>query len=230
MGKKILSFIFLSFVLLSSFSVCAAKDSESKPSAESKPVVEIPPGLDFKTRVAQRRLLEINPFGGNYLGNRLENSYITGMRLIFRVTDRFSVGSEFAYNRIEYDPSSDFGQIVTTRNQFIADVFGTYSIPILQRRGKLIEEGDIYFTLGLGNMHINGVDRIMGVVGTGSQIYFRRKWLGLRLDTRTYMYSIPRKSGSKYEDDWAFTIGPSFRFLPREHKSSKTENTVSANY
>jgi len=230
MGKKILSSIFLSFVLLSSVSVYAAKSSESKPSAESQPAAEIPPGLDFKTRVAQRRLLEVNPFGGNYLGNRLENAYMGGLRLNFRVTDRFSVGTEFAYSHIEYDPSSDFGQIVHTRNQFISDVFGTFSMPFLQRRGKIIEEGDFYITLGLGNMHINGVDRIMGVVGTGTQIYFRKKWLSLKLDTRTYMYSIPRKSGSKYEDDWAFTFGPAFLFLPRPHKSSETENKVSANY
>lgn len=223
MGKKVLYFILLSSFIFSSASAFAAKSSESKP-AESQPADEIPPGLDFKTRKAQRRLLEVNPFGGNYLGNRLENAYIGGMRLNFRVTDRFSVGTEFAYSHIEYDPTSDFGQIVTTRNQFITDVFGTFSMPFLQRRGKIIEEGDFYLTLGLGNMRINGDNRIMGVVGTGTQIFFRKKWLSLKLDTRTYMYSIPRKSGSKYEDDWSFTFGPAFLFLPRPHKTSEVSS------
>ena len=184
----------------------------------------IPAGLDFKTRKAQRRLIEFEPFIGEYLGNVLSNSWVTGARVAYRFAEAMSLGVEFNYSRIQFDPTSNFGRSVTTRNQYFTDVYFTYAFPVLQRSGKTIEEADLYTTVGIGNMHINGKNRIMGLLGGGFKIFFKQKWLALRFDVNTYMYSIPRSTGSKFADDWSFSMGPSFLFLPKKPKTTEVSS------
>jgi len=121
----------------------------------------MPEGLDFKTRQAQRRLIEFEPFFGEYLGNIPSNSFVTGGRLAFRFAQAMSIGMEVNYSRLQFDPTSLLGRSVTTRNEIFSDVFFTYAFPVLQRSGKTIQEADLYTTLGLGDMHINGKNRIM---------------------------------------------------------------------
>ena len=199
-----------------------AAKSESHPKNDSKicqPSDCIPEGLEFKTRKAQRRLIEFEPFFGEYLGNILSNSWVTGGRLAFRFANSMSAGVEVNYSRVQFDPTGLFGQSVTTRNEILADAFFTYAIPVLQRSGKTVEEADLYTTVGIGNMHINGKNRVMGLIGGGFKIFFKKKWLALRFDVNTYMYSLPRISDSKFADDWTFTLGPSFLFLPKKPKN-----------
>jgi hypothetical protein len=196
-----------------------AQSAESK-GAEICPQSDcIPAGLQFKTRKAQARWIEFEPYFGEYLGNTLHNSYVAGGRFALRVAQAMSVGAEFNYSHIYFDPAGNFGRSVTTRNQYYTDAFFTYAFPVLQRAGKTVEEADLYTTLGIGDMHINGKDRIMGLIGGGFKIYFKQKWLALRFDVNTYMYSIPKSTGSAFVDDWNFTLGPSLLFIPKKPKS-----------
>ncbi|MBL7685714.1 MAG: hypothetical protein JNK65_06745 [Deltaproteobacteria bacterium] len=177
----------------------------------------IPAELDFKTRHATRRLIEFEPFIGEYLGNYLNNSLMGGARLGFRVTEAISLGVEFNYNRIQFDPTSNLGRSINSRNQYITDFYFTYAFPVLQRAGKTVQEMDLFTTVGVGHMRINSKDRIVGVIGGGLKIFFNKpRWLALRFDVNTYMYSIPRLTDSKFADDWTFSIGPSFLFLPKK--------------
>jgi hypothetical protein len=178
----------------------------------------MPAGLDFKTRKAQRRLIEFEPFVGEYLGNILNNSFVTGARLGVRITEAITIGAEFNYSRVQFDPNSSFGRSVTTRNEFISDAFFSYAFPVLQRSGKTIQELDLFLTVGIGDIHINGKDRFVGFVGGGTKMFFKPGWLALRVDFNTYMYSLPRQNDSKFADDWSFTVGPSFLFLPKKPK------------
>jgi outer membrane beta-barrel protein len=209
---------FLSLIFLStSFPIYA---SSKKPSnVETKPAQEIPAGLDFKTRHATRRLIEFEPFVGEYLGNILNNSFVVGGRLAFRVTEAISIGADFNYSQAQFDPNSNFGQSVHTRNEFITDALFMYSFPVLQRTGKAVQEADLFATLGAGDLHINGKDRFVGVVGGGLKIFFKQPWLALRFDVTTYLYSLPRLTDSKFADDWSFTVGPSFLFVPKKSSS-----------
>lgn len=235
MGKKTFTrFGFPFFLILALFCETASARSprppESKPSTataecpQSAPAsleknAEIPPGLDFKTRRAQRRLIEFEPFGGEYLGNYLNNSFVVGARLAFRITEAISIGAEFNYSNAQFDPTGSFGRSVTTRKEFITDAFFVYAIPILQRAGKKgIQEADLFTTVGIGDIHINGKDRVVGVLGGGLKLFFKPSWLALRFDINTYMYSLPRLNDSKFADDWSFTLGPSFLFVPKKPK------------
>jgi hypothetical protein len=209
-----LGMIFFSFP----FPPLLAKESKT----ETKPALCasdcIPAGLDFKTRKAQRRLVEFEPFIGEYLGNILNNSFVVGGRLDFRITEAISIGTEFNYSRAEFDPNSNFGRSVTTRNEYITDVFFAYAIPLIQRSGKRIQELDLFTTVGIGDLHINGKDCFVGLLGGGLKVFFKPSWLALRFDVNTYLYSLPRLTDSKFADDWSFTVGPSFLFVPKKHK------------
>jgi hypothetical protein len=218
-----LTFLFLSF----NFSWVPSVFSKSPESAHAEkndsnlcqPSDCVPPGLNFRTRQTQRRLIEFEPYFGEYLGNIPSNSFVTGGRLAFRFAEAMSLGVEVNYSRLQFDPTSLLGLSVTTRNQIFSDVFFTYAFPVLQRSGKTVEEADLYTTLGLGDMHVNGKDRIMGMIGGGIKIFFKQKWLAIRFDVNTYMYSIPRIADSKFSDDWTFTLGPSFLFVPKKPKN-----------
>jgi len=180
----------------------------------------MPAGLDFKTRRAQRRLIEFQPFFGEYLGNILNNSFVGGARLGFRITEAITLGAEFNYSRDQFDPNSSFGRSVRTRNEYITDVFFSYAVPLLQRSSrKTVQELDLFATAGIGDLHINGKDRVVGLLGGGMKLFFKPGWIALRVDVNTYLYSLPRLNDSKFADDWTFTAGPSFLFLPRKHKN-----------
>lgn len=184
--------------------------------SESQPCeVAPPPGLDFKTRQATRRLIELEPFGGEYLGNYLHNSYVVGGRLGFRVSEAITLAAEFNYTGVRYDGGSEFGKSSPSSREWIGAFTFNYAFPILQRTGKAIQEADLTTTVGLGNLHIDGKERLVGVVGGGLKLFTALPWLALRFDAMTYLYSLPRANDSKFADDWTFTVGPSFLFVPR---------------
>ncbi len=212
MKKILILFVLIPSIFLSSIVLS---------SEEVKNNLEIPPGLDFKTRKATRRLIEFEPFGGEYLGNLTEYSFIVGGRLGFRVTEAITVGAEFNYSRINYDPTSDFGRSVTAHNEYIVDAYMNYAFPILQRAGKTIQEADLFVTLGIGDVHINAKNRLAGLIGGGIKVFFSNpEWLALRFDVNTYLYSIPTLNSSQFGDDWTFSVGPSFLFMPKKPKTS----------
>ncbi|MBF0493289.1 MAG: hypothetical protein HQM15_11005 [Deltaproteobacteria bacterium] len=173
----------------------------------------IPSQLDFNTRDNKIRFLEIEPFVGEYLGNYLNNSYVLGARLGFRLTGAITVGAEFNYSSMQFDDDSQFGKSVTDRKEMITQGYFTYAFPILQRTGKAIQEADLTTTVGAGLIHLNGKNRFEGCVGGGLKIYTSKPWLALRFDVMTYMYSIPRLNDSRFADDWTFSAGPSFLFF-----------------
>ena len=210
-------FSFLSFLLPYSSSFAASESKEQKEACDH----EVDCGLTFKDRNAGPRWLEVEPFFGEYLGNHLNNSFMTGAQVGVRVTNPLTVGAEFNYARVSYDAGSDFALSgVKTRNQYMAFGFATYSFPLLQRTGKTIQELDLFVTLGLGYMNINTQSEVMGVIGGGLRTYFK-PWLALRFDVNTYMYNMPTYKGGTFADDWTFTAGPAFYFLPKKQNTSK---------
>ncbi len=202
----------------STFISSASAQAESQPSACTQ---EVPCGLDFKKRGAQPRWLELQPFGGEYLGNRFNNSWAAGGRFGIRVTGALTVGAEFIYSQMNYDHTSAFGAMVKSRNIFITDAYALYSFPILQRAGKNLQEMDLFTTLGLGNIRVNDTNNLVGLVGGGLRMFFKPQWLGLRIDVNTYMYGLKTASGTKFTDDWIFTAGPDFFFFPKKLKEPK---------
>jgi len=176
----------------------------------------IPAGLDFKTRKAIPRKLELEPYVGEYLGNQLNNSFALGGRIAYRLNHSFSLGLDLLYSRLQYDPLSSFGQSVQSRNQVLSLFTGMFAIPVLQRTGKTISEVDLFTTFGLGDNYINKKHRFTGMLGGGMKIYTKIPWLALRFDVSTYMYSLPRLTDSKFADDWVFSVGPSFLIFPKK--------------
>lgn len=204
--------IFLSGLIVSIFSPTPlyAKEKEKPVSVSSE--------LDFETRKAKFYRFELEPFGGEYLGNYLNNSWLVGARFGYRFNDNISFGAEFSYSRIQYDASSSFGAIAHNRNEYITDAFISLAFPMLQRTGRVISELDVFTTFGVGDLHINGGDNFVGLIGGGMRMYFKPKWIALKIDVNTYMYELPTRSGSSFSDDWTFTVGPSFLFwMPLHH-------------
>lgn len=206
--------VFVSFInLLILPSLQAASETQSSACSE-----QIPCGLDFKTRFAKSRWLEIEPYIGEYLGNRFNNSWAAGGRFGIRVTDALTVGADLTYSYLQYSPTSAFGVTVKDRNVLITDAYATYSFLLLQRAGKSLQELDLFTTLGIGNIRVNSKNNLNGLVGGGLRMYFKPGWLALRFDVNTYMYVLSTASGKKFNDDWVFTAGPSFFLFPKKTK------------
>ncbi len=170
----------------------------------------IPDGLNFTTRENKIKRLEIEPFVGEYLGNYLNNSYVLGMRVGYRLNGPITLGLEFNYSRMQFDDNSQFGLSVTNRNEYIGQATFTYAFPVLQRVGKGITEADLTTTVGVGAVHLNEKTRFAGSIGGGLKIYTSIPWFAFRFDVMTYMYSLPRLNDSKFADDWIFSAGPTF--------------------
>ncbi len=211
MNKKTVLFFLSLFLLFAIGTTLKAEEKKSSSSSE-----EVPAGLDFTRRKNVPRLVEFTPYGGDYLGSYLNNSFVVGGSLAFRVTDRFQIGAEFNWSRIQYDLSSNFAQQgINTRNEYIGDIFMTYNIAAIERPFKKIQEIDFFTTLGIGDLNINSKNRIVGVVGGGIRIFTGVPWFALRFDTKSYIYSFPRFNNSKIAGDSTTTLGFSFLFLPR---------------
>ncbi len=202
------------FLTFNSSQVFSASESQ----ASSSCTEQMPCGLGFNTRFAKSRWLELQPYVGEYLGNRSNNSWAAGGRFGIRVTDGLTVGAEFTYSYLEYSPTSSFGMTVTDRNVLISNVYASYAFPILQRAGKNLQEMDLFTTLGIGNIRINSQNNLNGLVGGGLRMYFKPGWFAIRFDVNTYMYSLKTASGSKFNDDWIFTAGPDFFLFPKKLK------------
>lgn len=197
----------LTFCLFTSQSFAS---SETQPSSCSN---EMPCGLGFDTRFAKSRWLEVEPYVGEYLGNRFNNSWAAGGRFGIRVTDAMTVGAEFTYSHLEYSPTSSFGVTVRDRNVLITNAYASYAFPLLQRAGKSLQELDLFTTLGIGNIRVNSKNNLNGLVGGGLRMYFKPGWFAIRFDVNTYMYMLDTAAGKKFNDDWIFTAGPDFFFF-----------------
>ncbi len=212
-----LKIFFLSFVFcFFSFQVLVSSESQAASCSD-----QIPCGLEFDKRMAKKRWLELEPFGGEYLGNRFDNSWVAGGRFGIRVTDAITVGAEFNYSHLEYDRNSGFGVTVRNRDVFITDAYFLYAFPILQRAGKSLQEMDLFTTVGIGNIRVNSKNNLTGLLGGGLRMYFKPGWWAIRFDVNTYMYSLATAAGNKFNDDWVFTVGPDFFLFPKKVKSPK---------
>lgn len=210
--------LFSFFLILQAFATGRAFSAAESQDASCSQAM--PCGLDFQKRGAKPRWLELQPFGGEYLGNRFDNSWVAGGRFGIRVTDAITVGAEFNYSHLEYDPTSSFGLTVRDRNVFITDAYFMYSFPIIQRAGKSLQELDLFTSVGLGNLRVNSTNNLTGLVGGGLRMYFKPGWIGLRFDVNTYMYGLPTATGTKFTDDWVFTAGPDFFLFPKKPKAN----------
>ena len=198
--------IFLStlIVVLCLFSASLHAEEQSTP---------VPAGLDFETRHAKVYRFELEPFGGEYLGDDLNNSWIAGVRFGYRFNKNITLGATFGYSHINYDPNSSFGVIAHNKNEYISNGFVSFAVPMLQRTGKKISELDLFTSLGMGNLRINASNNMMGLIGGGIRMYFKPARVALRIDVNTYMYELPTSTGNSFNDDWTFTVGPSFFFF-----------------
>ena len=182
--------------------------------AQEVPLEETPRHLDFDRRDAVLSRIEITPFGGDYVGDTLQHSFIVGSHFDFRVTPKWSLGSDFGWSRISVDPRSDFGTTVVNKNLYLMNGVVTYNLPGAYNSKNKITEVDFYTNCGGGVMVINQSTRGTGFIGGGMKLYTRWSWLGFRIDVRNYFMTLPTPSGSDFTFDVMIMGGPTFQLPP----------------
>jgi len=96
--------ILLSVLLITASALSAPASARSKkavtpapPPAKSSPPTEdeIPASLDYDRRHAVDHRLELSPYIGDYFGDKLNHTFITGADLTFNFTNMFGIGGPY---------------------------------------------------------------------------------------------------------------------------------------
>jgi hypothetical protein len=209
--------LLICFVLCLSLPVWAGEKNENEetvePTQEQKAIPEI---LDVDERDAEMYRIEFTPYFGTYLGDTLQNSYMAGAVLDFRLTPKLSLGVDFGWSPISVDRLSDFGSTVTNSNLYSIQGMLTLNMPAAFLSRKDVVETDFFTTFGGGVMRINNSTRGDGFIGGGMKMYSGlARWFAVRVEMRGYFSSLNTPSGSDFTTDWTITAGPTFMLPPR---------------
>ncbi len=193
----------------------SASKKKKKSRKKKKQAKEVPEILDVDERDAEMYRFEFTPFAGTFLGDTLQSSFLFGGMLEARLTPSLSLGADFGWSRIGFDPISSFGSTVTNKNLYAIEGFFTVNLPaaFLSRRG--VVETDFFTTLGGGVLNINGSMRGAGFIGGGLKMYTGLGWLGFRVEVRNYFSTLSTPNGSDFTTDLTMTFGPTFMLPPK---------------
>jgi hypothetical protein len=181
---------------------------------EAPPLEGIPRHLDFDRRDAVMSRIELTPFGGDYVGDTLQHSFIVGGQFDFRITPMWSVGTDFGWSRISVDQNSNFGSTVTNKNLTLMDGKVVLNLPGAYLSRNKVVEVDFFTDMGAGIMRINNGNRATGFVGGGMKIYSKKSWVGFRVHVRNYFMTLPSTDGDDFTFDVTFLLGPTFQLPP----------------
>ena len=175
---------------------------------------EIPEVLNVEERQAEMHRFEITPYGGAYIGDSLNASWLAGGLAVARLTPELSIGFDFFFSRIAFDPQGSFGSTVTNRNEF--GILGVleFNLPAAFISLKKVVEADFFTSLGGGILRINNSDRGAGFIGGGMKMYTPWHWIGFRVEVRNYFSTLPTPNGTDFTTDLTITAGPTFMIPP----------------
>lgn len=175
---------------------------------------EVPDLLDFDRRMSEVYHLELTPYGGDYLGDKLNHSFVLGGNLQYNLIPELAVTADFGWSRASIDRTSALGATLTDRNLYLTSMGLVATKPAAYRNGKKTVEADLYTTLGGGVVLVNSGERGMGYFGGGMKTRFKKvPWLAVRVEVRNYLFSIPNPGGSDFEYDLTLDVGATFLFL-----------------
>ncbi len=187
--------------------------SPKAPQQAEEPV--IPEALDFDQRQTEGYRFELNPFIGDYVGDKLGHSFITGLNMAVNLTPALSFLADFGYSPAVVDGSSLLGSSFTNKNIWLYDGALAISKPGAYRSKKGVVEIDLYSLIGGGILQINNSNRGAGFIGGGMKIYGKHQWFAIKVEVRNYFLSIQNPNGSNFESDFTALVGPVFRLPPR---------------
>jgi outer membrane beta-barrel protein len=176
---------------------------------------EIPVSLDYNRREAVDHRFELSPYAGDYFGDKLNLSFITGADLTYNFTHTFGIVGNFSWSQASVDRTSALGAVFRQKNEWIGDGGVVINMPAVFRSRKSLIECDLYTTIGAGVVSINGASHIGGFLGGGMKIRPNVSWFAIRVDIRDYFTSFNNPSGSDFENDLTVRVGPTFLLPPR---------------
>ncbi|HSA59703.1 MAG TPA: hypothetical protein VLJ37_08470 [bacterium] len=182
--------------------------------AKDKHQEEIPDALDYDRRKAVSRRFELSPYGGDFLGEKLNHSFVVGGNLQFNFTNTLGIAGDFAWSPSNPDRSSAFGATVANDNVYMMDGAFVVTMPSVFRSGKSMIEADLFTSLGAGVVRFDGSNRIGGFVGGGMKIRPNISWLAFRVEIRNYFAAVDNPVGGDFEYILNFRLGPTFLLPP----------------
>jgi hypothetical protein len=184
------------------------------PSSLAAQSEEIPDALDFDRRKAHSMRLELSPYGGDFLGTKLNHSFVVGANFQVHITETLGIAGDFGWSKAEPDRTSPFGASVTNDNVYMMDGSFVVTMPAAFRSRKSLVEADLFTTLGAGVVRSNGSNHVGGFVGGGMTIRPNIKWFAFRAEVRNYFASVDNPAGSNFEYIVNFRLGPTFLLPP----------------
>ncbi len=172
---------------------------------------EIPAPLSFDTRNAENYRWELTPYFGDYFGDKLNHSFVTGGTLQMNLIPQLGIMTGFGYSRANTDQATPLAQSLTNRDLYIFDGGFVVTKPAAYGEKKRFVEADFYTQIGGGVVQFNNRNRGMGFIGGGMKTRFRKiSWLAIKVELQNYFFSIPNPGGSDFEYDLTLTLGPTF--------------------
>lgn len=211
---RAVSLLVIGFLLATVPLQAKTKDKKPQEKKEESAEEEIPASLDYDRRKAVDHRLELSPYVGDYFGDKLNHTFVTGADLTFNFTNNLGVVGNFSWSRASVDRTSALGAIFNQKNEWIWDGGFVLNLPAVFRSKKTLVECDLYTTIGGGILSINGSSHPGGFIGGGMKIRPNVKWLAIRVDIRDYFTSINNPGGSDFENDFTVRVGPTFLIPP----------------
>ena len=200
-------------LLLLSLTASPALSAQDRAAAGADPAA-IPPALDPQFRHRKRHQLELTAFGGTYLGPSIKKSWITGARAYFHLNNMFALGASYGYQWTAVDSLHISAPPLTDRHTHFLDAEVAISNDVAMRVGQTVIELDLYMTLGLGTMRLDGNWEYLAVVGGGLKAYTGIPWLAVRIDVNNFLHRVRKPMGDTVDMDVSFALGVSFLLPP----------------
>ncbi|MDO8644829.1 MAG: hypothetical protein Q7S00_07700 [bacterium] len=175
---------------------------------------DVPPELDFFRRGARVGHFEIPIEAGEYFADKFDHSFLLGTGLYYTPLPPLSIGVDFGYGWMSFDPTSRFGQAMTDDKMMLLHGVVRLALPGAYRSKKAIKEVDFYTTLGGGLTRLGDANRGTGFIGGGMKMYTKWDWLATRVEVRNYFMTVPTTTGDKFAADLVVTAGPVFQLPP----------------
>lgn len=181
---------------------------------QARPEPDVPDILDFDRRQTNDYRFRVSPFGGDYVGDKLGHSFLTGLSAQINFIPALAMMVDFGYSRASVDATSLLGQSFVTKDVWLYDAALVLTKPAAYRSKKGAVEVDLFSLIGGGLLRINAGNHGTGFIGGGMEIHGKRQWLAWRVEVRNYFLSINNPGGSDFESDFTALVGPVFRLPP----------------
>ena len=157
---------------------------------------------------------EVTPALTLYSGDALRGFIMGGISYTYHFNREFWFGADFFAGTLNIDRVNG-ARLKRDHKYLCFDGVFYWNLPV--RLGAATPSdsglaGDLYTSFGAGMLWLGPNKEPVGIFGGGMIIHTPIKWLSVRFDLKGLFFNLDNATGTDFNADLAFNLGPSFLF------------------